>query len=1287
MAERLEFVKIEVKDFINQYFYRYKILENEFEKFKESLTNYIEELEKHKNQNEDFLVANCLSPFFKKLNFETKIKSKMKGKSEIDLSIIKNSNIQIIIEAKKPNDKDFFGFDNPNCKALHEAILYYFRIREENNFSIKYIILTDFYKFYIFEAKEFEKVFYRNKDFETLYKSFKNQNSMFDGRTEEFYSEAKKILERKNFNLKGSLIDLNDISDILKDGENLKTNFKNLKPYFKIFSGDFLLQEFNPNDANELNKGFYDELLHILGLSEKVINKKTLIVPSKNSVDKEGTLYYNILQRLPEDKRDEKENEINEKVLEILIIWINRILFLKLLESSLINFNNDKNLGFLNMEKIKDYNKLNYLFFNILAKNKEDRESQTAEDLAYLPYLNSSLFTRSEKEIIDISQLSNLKLEYFKNTQIKDENGKAKRGKEDWLKMIFEFLNSFDFGARDDNENILAQKDLINSSVLGLVFEKLNGYKEGSFYTPSFITSYMCKESLEKIVLQKFNDKNPSWNAQSLEDIEDEIRREIRKARSDKSLDCFASRCAPRIGGQSHGNARNDDKMNISNDEIIKNKYKAILEDIRICDPAVGSGHFLVSALNEIVYIYYKLGLLNVPISDLKIENDEILIKDNFGKNFEYIRPKLENDNHKIQRALFNLKKSIIENNLFGVDINRNSCEITKLRLWIELLKNSYYLSFDSGNYHNLQTLPNIDINIKCGNSLISYFDINQSLNRYPNIQDKISEYKELVKNYKDGVFNSKNEIDEKIKELLESFRTFCLNDKFFEQINKFNKLCREYNEKYGNYLVKDDKNLKRFFGQENLFINEFNKNEAKKDFEILIEKYNDIYNLEAKNPFEWRFAFPEILNDDGNFIGFDLVIGNPPYIRQEEIKELKPNLEKLFSIYKGTSDIYTYFYEQGFKILSDNGILNFITSNKFTRAGYGEPLRDFLLKNTSLLEFVDLNGIKVFASATVDTSIVMFRKQKPNKSQTVLYANPKDNNLDFLEYNKIEQSELNKNAFIFSDSKILNLKKKIEKIGIPLKDWDINIYRGVVTGFNEAFIINEETKNKLIKEDKKSAELIKPLLRGRDIKRYNYDFNNLYLICTFPALNLNISDYPAIEKYLKSFGRRLEQSGEAGCRKKTTNKWFEMQDITAYYKEFNKPKLIYPETTTNPNFYYDNKNFIPDKTNFIMTGKNLKYIMAVLSSKLGFYIFYNFYSKITLGSEAFQYRENSLEPFRIPKVDKKTEDKIVGLVNKVIVGKKNNEDTRELEEEIDRIVYRLYDLTEEEINIIENGK
>ena len=1258
MAERLEFVKIEVKDFINQYFYRYKILENEFEKFKESLTNYIEELEKHKNQNEDFLVANCLSPFFKKLNFETKIKSKMKGKSEIDLSIIKNSNIQIIIEAKKPNDKDFFGFDNPNCKALHEAILYYFRTREENNFSIKYIILTDFYKFYIFEAKEFEKVFYRNKDFETLYKSFKNQNSMFDGRTEEFYSEAKKILERKNFNLKGSLIDLNDISDILKDGENLKTNFKNLKPYFKIFSGDFLLQEFNPNDANELNKGFYDELLHILGLSEKVINKKTLIVPSKNSIDKEGTLYYNILQRLPEDKRDEKENEINEKVLEILIIWINRILFLKLLESSLINFNNDKNLGFLNIEKIKDYNKLNYLFFNILAKNKEDRESQTAEDLAYLPYLNSSLFTRSEKEIIDISQLSNLKLEYFKNTQIKDENGKAKRGKEDWLKMIFEFLNSFDFGARDDNENILAQKDLINSSVLGLVFEKLNGYKEGSFYTPSFITSYMCKESLEKIVLQKFNDKNPSWNAQSLEDIEDEIRREIRKARSDKSLDCFASRCAPRIVGQSHGNARND--------EIIKNKYKAILETIRICDPAVGSGHFLVSALNEIVYIYYKLGLLNVPISDLKIENDEILIKDNFGKNFEYIRPKLENDNHKIQRALFNLKKSIIENNLFGVDINRNSCEITKLRLWIELLKNSYYLSFDSGNYHNLQTLPNIDINIKRGNSLISNIDFGISKDNFlSNLKSRIDKAdmferetlkkeledieKELPKRFENAkaqakiyknssdkteAKKSKDIYEESILYLIKLFKRTCneyinfyqgLHDFFYTYgyININNISDGQIKTKLKNYI--EYFKFHEFVSFEKSVIREAKEKELSK-IKTLMEIYED---FESKKTFEWRFEFPEVLDNEGNFTGFDLIIGNPPYgvdLSKEEREDYK-------IIYKiNSTNTAQLFILRADMILGKNGVNSFIVPKSLCYIAKWKPLRDLLKPNLYLL--TDCGK----AWDYVLLEMIIYLVHKNNKCDT--YKNT------FLqENNKTQSITIDKKLIDLFGLFINDLSEKEIKLGYKIKN---NCPKNLLD-FAECF--RGDSFQKFIKEDLKGYKV----LGGKEIQRYSINGIKGYITKDKIGENSEIKENSIL-----------------------------LQRIIAHI-ENPTPHIKFIGTITNDKSYK-----IVNTVFQIICNKDIsnKFILGLFHSKLINWYSYRFgYSKAI---RSMDFSNEIASKIPIPEINsenKELEDKIVGLVDKVIEGKKNNEDTRELEEEIDRIVYRLYDLTEEEINIIENGK
>ena len=260
---------------------------------------------------------------------------------------------------------------------------------------------------------------------------------------------------------------------------------------------------------------------------------------------------------------------------------------------------------------------------------------------------------------------------------------------------------------------------------------------------------------------------------------------------------------------------------------------------------------------------------------------------------------------------------------------------------------------------------------------------------------------------------------------------------------------------------------------------------------------------------------------------------------------------------------------------------------------------------------------------------------------------------------------------------------EKVKKFK-PLKDWNIQINSGIKTGFNEAFIIDEETKNKLIKEDKKSKEIIKPLLRGRDIKRYSYDFKNLYLICTFPALNLNISDYPEIEKYLKSFGKRLEQSGEIGCRKKTIHKWFEMQDTIAYYKDFEKSKIVWKEMGSSPAFTLDNKNYYANDTCRIITGDNLHYLVAIFNSKCWDFIFKKFYAGGGLGDEGFRYKSEFMLDTAIPEIDKKTEKEIVNLVEKVIEGKKKGIDTREFEEEIDRLVYWLYGLSEEEVGIIE---
>ncbi|EAH5290206.1 class I SAM-dependent DNA methyltransferase [Campylobacter jejuni] len=1245
----MHFTLLNEKDFFNPYYRKKQIMQNEFDIFNKALMQYLERLESSQSENEDYLVANALSPFLTMLNFKTHIKTKQKGKSEIDLSISKDEfskDLEVLIEAKKPNSKEFITHTKVNSKALHETILYYFRNREYS-FSLKFIIITDFYKFYIFKISEFEELFYKNPSFKKLFEEFCNPNSLFKGNTEEFYKEVAKLIENSKENLKGFLIDLT----FLKDKQ--KSNFKKLASIYKTFHRDFLLSEFNPNDANSLNNAFYKELLYILGLCESKQNSKLIIAKSEESKEEQGTFYTAINSKLKEENF--------ETILKLLILWLNRILFLKLIESNLVRFNDDKNLKFLNFKKIPDFDKLSELFFEVLAKEKSTRKKS---EFAYLPYLNSSLFEKQSIEnTLEISSLSNdLKLFYYKNTVLKDDKCKAKKGQVGLLEYLFEFLDSFDFGSDDEQSEILSQKELISSSVLGNVFEKLNGYKEGSFYTPSFITSYMCKESITKVVLDKFNAQF-DLDAKNINELRKSLRKEDKKAQ------------------------------------------KELLNSIKICDPAVGSGHFLVSALNVMLSIYDELNLFDEEFY-LEVQNDEILITGRKGEFIEYKRPSTPKDKaHLIQQELFHTKKDIIENNLFGVDINPNSCEITKLRLWIELLKHSFYQSFDDENYHDLKTLPNIDINIKCGNSLVSYFETGKSLSHYPNIKERINKYKRIVKDYKEGFYTDKSHINQEIKNLKISFKNFCFADKFKKEMKGFNDKCEKYSKKYGNFLAINDENLK-FFVSANLTLFDFDEKEATKEFANLKKEYDNIFNLESNHPFEWRFEFPEILDDDGNFKGFDLIIGNPPYIRQEELKELKPHLAKNYKVYKGTSDIYTYFYELGFNVLKENGILSFITSNKYTRAGYGEALREFLLKNTCILKYIDLNGIKVFDSATVDTSILSFEKIKI-KENTFKYLSLNNEllkNYDFeisaiKEFLNISQNSLSKESFAFNDESTNALKTKIEKLGTPLKDWHgLNINYGIKTGLNEAFIITTEKKDEILAnckdedEKERTAKLIRKMLRGRDIKRYSYEWAGLWVINThngYKSKNgekikaINIEHYPSLKKHFDEFYLQLEKRSDKGLTP------YNLRNC-AYIEEFEKEKIVYPETTQGAYFVYDNKGIFLEKTAFFIVCENLKYLLGLLSSNLITYYYKNFSQGCKLGIKGYQYNKHALENLPLPKINSKNEklaNELISLVDEILKAKEQdkNANTQELENKINSLVYKLYNLTEEEIKIIEN--
>ncbi|HBD9020465.1 TPA: Eco57I restriction-modification methylase domain-containing protein, partial [Campylobacter jejuni] len=1081
-----------------------------------------------------------------------------------------------------------------------------------------------------------------------------NPNSLFKGNTEEFYKEVAKLIENSKENLKGFLIDLT----FLKDKQ--KSNFKNLASIYKTFHRDFLLNEFNPNDANSLNNAFYKELLYILGLCESKQNSKLIIAKSEESKEEQGTFYTAINSKLKEENF--------ETILKLLILWLNRILFLKLIESNLVRFNDDKNLKFLNFKKIPDFDKLSELFFEVLAKEKSTRKKS---EFAYLPYLNSSLFEKQSIEnTLEISSLSNdLKLFYYKNTVLKDDKCKAKKGQVGLLEYLFEFLDSFDFGSDDEQSEILSQKELISSSVLGNVFEKLNGYKEGSFYTPSFITSYMCKESITKVVLDKFNAQF-DLDAKDISELRKSLRKEDKKAQ------------------------------------------KELLNSIKICDPAVGSGHFLVSALNVMLSIYDELNLFDEEFY-LEVQNDEILITGRKGEFIEYKRPSTPKDKtHLIQQELFHTKKDIIENNLFGVDINPNSCEITKLRLWIELLKHSFYQSFDDENYHDLKTLPNIDINIKCGNSLVSYFETGKSLNHYPNIKERMGKYKRIVKDYKEGFYTDKSHINQEIKNLKISFKNFCFADKFKKEMKSFNDKCEKYSKKYGNFLAINDENLK-FFVSANLTLFDFDEKEATKEFANLKKEYDNIFNLESNHPFEWRFEFPEILDDDGNFKGFDLIIGNPPYIKEAENKELFANTKKLRT-YQGKMDIWYHFVGRGFDILKNNGYLAFIATNNWVTNSGAKKLRNIVLEESQILSLVDFSSFMVFDSASIQTMIMQFQKIKPPKNyefhfakittQTPIYEdvinllkNEKTQNNEILSINLTPKKFIDK-TLNFTKSDYEELFNKIQKYGkfyleerevaqgivypqenINKKSLEIlgnNFYLG--QGIQK--LTNEEVENlNLLKNEK---ILLKPIFESDNIqkyfvKRYNY-FWVIYTNSSFKNPN-SMDDYPNLKKHLDKFQNVITSDNKPyGLHRARDEKFFTGSPrIVALRKCVGEPKFSYVDFDC-----YVSATFYVIKTQRI----NVKYLTAILNSKL---IAFWLKHKGKMQGNNYQIDKEPLLNIPIVTINSKNQkiaDELINLVDEILKVKEQdkNANTQELENKINSLVYKLYNLTDDEIKIIE---
>ena len=1272
----MEINLLNLRNSINKAYLKVKPNRTQIETFKKNITNLFDQIKE--SESEEFH-KNIISEFLKNTYYSPDHYINTKGRSDLVIHNGKDSHssVGVLFEVKKPGNKsEMPSLENINSKAFHELILYYLRERiTDKNLEIKHLVITNIFEWYIFNSTDFEKLFADDKSLVKQFIDF--EESRLSGTNTDFFYKniAEPFINESDLNISFTHFNIRDFETTIRNAD--KEDDNKLIGLYKTLSPGHLLKLPFANDSNNLDKSFYNELLHIIGLEEtkeggrKLIGRKVEKKRNPGSfIENSITIlkYEDCLSQVPRlsDFGKDKEEQHFNIALELVITWINRILFLKLLEGQLIKYNKgDKSFRFLNIERIHDYDELNKLFFQVLAIKESDRSELIKQKFSLVPYLNSSLFEPSDLEhkTIRINCLENhSKHPVLAGTVLKDKTGRKLTGEIDSLQYLFEFLDSYDFSGEGSEDIQEENKTLINASVLGLIFEKINGYKDGSFFTPGFITMYMCHETIRRAVVQKFNEAK-DWKCETISDVYNKIE-DIREA----------------------------------------NK---IINSLRICDPAVGSGHFLVSALNEIIAIKSELKILidkeGKRLKDYTVEviNDELIITDESSAIFEY-NP-MSRESQRVQEALFQEKQTIIENCLFGVDINPNSVKICRLRLWIELLKNAYYKPGTLN--HELETLPNIDINIKCGNSLIS---------RYPldaDIRTALKSSKWNVDNYREAVMTYRNAQTKDEKRSMEQLIGKIKND-FETEVSKSDKRFQKLNKCKGDLLsLTTQAALFELAKKEK---EEWNKKVIKlaeeiKKYEAEIEEIrsNKIY----ENAFEWRFEFPEVLNNDGEFVGFDVVIGNPPYIRQEDIKKEKPFLKNNYKTYTGVSDLYVFFIEKGFEIIRPSGQFCFIMPNKWMQTGYGKLLRDFLLEN-QLQSIIDFGDLKVFHEATTYPCILNASKQNPCstfkslKLKTIKFENGLDSYFKSFA-NEMAISELSNENWMIKDRNDKKLISKLKISCISLSEFiGGRSYRGILTGLTEAFLINDETKNRLIKEDEKSRDLIRPFLLGRNIKPYSTlgVLNWLILIPKGFTIKRNLPEsspfhitepptprygempyyaawdwfknrYPAIANHLLQFQNKAKERVDKG------DFWWELRACD-YYKEFGKPKIMYQKFQVKPCFIYDEKGLYCNDSMWIIPSDN-KVLLGILNSKMGWWLISKYCTAIQNG---FQLIWEYFGKIPIPAYSDLTPDAITVLVEKIISAKKTDliADTSAIESEIDRLVYELYGLTEEEIRIVE---
>ena len=802
-------------------------------------------------------------------------------------------------------------------------------------------------------------------------------------------------------------------------------------------------------------------------------------------------------------------------------------------------------------------------------------------------------------------------------------------------------MDAYDFSSESSSQEVQEEeKRLISASVLGLIFEKINGYKDGSFFTPGFITMYMCRETLRRAVLQKFKDVK-RWQCETIEELKDKI--------------------------------------------IDRKEANEIINSLKICDPGVGSGHYLVSALNELIAIKSELGILcyrdesRIKYHKVEIQNDELIITDEEDDEiFDYCLSEMNkpiSEKQKLQEAIFHEKETIIENCLFGVDINPNSVSICRLRLWIELLKNAYYTQ--ESNYTELETLPNIDINIKQGNSLISRFELHDKLSSLPTptrqkMKLATEKYKEQVFIYKATDDKAvKEQTRKRIKELKEEFASIVNpNDKDYIRLKELEaELAQQV-------LIYDRKEVAEW---------EKKNEKLHKEKEELKKAYNEKLRTLYGNAFEWRFEFPEVLDDEGNFVGFDVVISNPPYGDYYDQSVKKYLIQAYKKSFSGTFDVYIMFVELAMILLHNKGFTSLIIPHTFLDYIQFKALRTFILEQSNVIMLLKLSN--VFDDPIVDNAIVLLKRREGTEVPPSYYFLPEIDRINkqiLAQNDQLQYDLLSKDRFSLSSS---NLSIGISLDIKPLKHY-IKVTQGITTGGNKIFILDKEIASKHAFD----KTFIKKLIVGKNISKFSLHYDNKVLLYITKNYEVSPNTNKKIYNYLLPYKEILSQKRETikGTLPWYCIHWPRSEDLIM------KPKILIRQTADKIIATLDQDKFYPLDSlhmltlNYDLKGSEaidlMKYLLGIMNSKL-FEMLYK--EKLDEKGKVYpQVKKVIIEELPIVAADNNLSKAIILKVDAILTTKKQNPkaDTSAKESEIDKLVYQLYGLTEEEIKIVEGN-